>query len=244
MIKILTALFFGSALWIFLRALSFFQTLFVRSKSQHEFIQRVYPWVELVLWISFVYWLIDYFFSGLESIIYILIISLVSITLIAIAGWYVIRDIIAGASIKSDHALQVGEKVKTGNHAGVISALGILSLEITANDGEKHRIRYSTIHSETIAKVASNGNGKSHTIRLMIPMYYGAQNIEKALNRKLLEIPWVIAGGDITINLQAAGDFYETKISFCTMKEDMFNKTEEILKTYTDSVFNPEWTRQ
>jgi uncharacterized membrane protein len=241
--KILTAIFFGYALWIILKASSQFLSLFVKSKSLRSIVLCYYPWAETTLWTAFVFWLIHYFFSAHEQI-FLILFSGVTIMLIALTGWYVIRDIVAGTTLKSDFELEKGDKVVAGEYSGIISLLGAVSLEITAADGEKHRLRYSGILSGTFSKITEKRKEKTHSIRLLIPMHYGAQNIERVLNRKLLEIPWILAESDIKIQLTAAGDFYETLISFSTLKEDMFNKTEEILQTYTHSVFNPEWNQQ
>ncbi|TVQ15037.1 MAG: mechanosensitive ion channel family protein [Bacteroidetes bacterium] len=239
--KVLYTVIFAIALIVLLRGANYFLTLITHQKNMRTYVLRIFPWIEVVLWTVYVFWAIHYWFHDLAG--YMLISATIAIVLILLMGWYVFRDIISGAVLRSDNNLEPGLKITTDNLSGTITSLGFISLEITSADGERVNVPYSKITGQSIAKRAAKGQGKSQSFKIHIPRRYGALNIEKRLKRKILELPWVIAEGDIKISMKIMGEVYETEISFYTIKEEMLNQTEEIIRDFANDAFETAKTK-
>lgn len=234
--KIVISIILALSIVVLLRALAYFIKIGTRDKSWHHYTLQLFPWIEVSVWALFVFWIVQYFLW--ETAVYPLVITSLSLLVIILLSWYVVRDFFAGVVLRSDHALETGIKIKTDFLSGTISHLGYISLEIIDEDGERKQINYHNIIDQNIVKVTDKGRGKSQMVKVMIPQYFGAQNIEQMLTRKLLEFPWVIAEGEIKINMQTSEDFYETEITFYSIKEEMFVKTEEIIRSYVKESFS------
>ncbi len=239
--KVLYTVIFALALIVLLRGANYFLTLITHQKNLRAYILRIFPWIEVVLWTAYVFWAIHYWFHDLAG--YMLISATVAIVLILLMGWYVLRDIISGAVLRSDNNLEPGLKIKTDNLSGTISSLGFISMEITSTEGERVNVPYSRITGQSITKRAAKGQGKSQSFKIHIPQHYGALNIEKRLKRKILELPWVIAEGDIRISMKTIEENYETEISFYTIKDEMLNQTEEIIRDFANETFDTAKTK-
>ncbi len=234
--KIVLAIILALSIAVLLRALSYFIKIGTRDKSWHHYTLQLLPWVTVLIWVLYVFWIVQYFLQG--TTVYPVVITSLSLLIIILFSWYVARDFFAGVVLRSDHALETGMKIKTDYLSGTISHLGYISIEIIDQEGERKQINYHVIIKHNVVKITDNGRGKSQTVKVRIPQYFGAQNIEQMLTRKLLEFPWVIAVGEIKIKMHTSEDFYDTEITFYSIKEEMFVKTEEIIRSYVKESFS------
>lgn len=223
------------ALVVLLRGANYFLSLATGKKKLREYTLRIFPWLEVALWVSYVFWVIHYWFYGSPG--YVLVWATIAIVFIVLVSWYVLRDIIAGVVLRSDNSLEPGLQIKTDTLAGTISNLGFLSIEISTPEGERITVPYSKFTGQSITKKAAKGQGRSQSFKINIPQHYGALNIEKRLKRKILELPWVIAEGEIKINMKTLEENYITEISFYSIKDEMLNQTEEIMSKYVNETF-------
>jgi hypothetical protein len=235
MIRIIVVVFFALALVTLLRGTMYFINLMGRKKTWYPYVLQIYPWVEVVVWIFFTFWFIDFFID--DKTLFTIAVSAFAIIVIVLLGWYVMRDFIAGAVFRSSHALEAGVEIKTPTVAGIISHLGYTSMEIHDAEGIKIRINYCKLNNQDVTVVTDPGRGKSHSVVVDVPRHYGAQHIEQTLSRKLLEIPWIIAEDDIKIIMHAHDECYKTEMTFYSLNEEMFIKTEELLRNYVKEVF-------
>ncbi len=233
--KILYTVVLALALVVLLRGANYFLTIATRKKRLHNYTLRVFPWIEVSLWAAWVFWVIHYWFYNSAG--YVLVSATLAIVFILLFSWYVLRDIIAGAVLRSDNSLEPGLQIKTDILSGTISNLGFLSMEITTPEGERITVPYSRFNGQSITKKAARGQGRSQSFKISIPQHHGALNIEKQIKRKILELPWVVAEGEIKIHMKTLEDNYETEISFYSIKEEMLNQTEEIINTYVSETF-------
>lgn len=233
--KIIYILILAIALIALLRATQYFLNLTTRDKPWYPIVLKVFPWFEVGIWLGFVFWTMEYYLRD-SPVLTIAITSLI-IVIIILFAWFVLKDFIAGAVFRSEHALTPGTKIKIENLSGTITHLGYVSMDITDKEGEKIKVHYSNISTKNLIQITDKGRGKSQTFTVLIPQHYGAHKIEQLLNRRLLEIPWVIGAGDIRINMHILNDHYETEMTFYSINEEMFIKTEEHIRTYVKETF-------
>jgi hypothetical protein len=233
--SILYTLITGVALMVLLRAGWYFLRLSTINKSYYGYVARYFPFIEIAIWSAYIFWAVDLLFS--ETAVYLLLVSLMVAILVVSLGWFVIRDLFAGMVIKAELSLNPGLYIKTGIANGTIVSLGFISMEIQTITGELVKIPYTQLRKHPIWRQAEKGHGKTQSVQLKIPQIHGKSNIQHSLQKKLLEMPWVIAGSEIKITVVQNEECMDVEISFESANEDMLMQTEEILNNHVKENF-------
>jgi small-conductance mechanosensitive channel len=215
---------------VLLRGSWYFFNLATRKKVTHQFLIRIFPWLEVSIWAAFAFWAINFNLSDNRS--YFLVVSALAIVLIAVLGWFVIKDFIAGAVLRSDMMLEKGMQIKTDLVMGTIVSLGYLSMGVKTQSGDVLIVPYNKLSNKSVSKITEKSHGKSNTIRVLIPEHHSIQNIEKQIRKKMLEMPWIIAANDIKFEMLPRDNYYEAVIHFFSIREDMFTYTDETIQSF------------
>lgn len=218
------------ALVLLLRASAYFLTLLGAGKILQSYGLRIFPWIQVLSWIAFTLWAADYLFFA-TTMHSVLLISL-GVVFVAAAAWYILRDFFAGAVLRSDQVLQQGAHIQSGSFQGVVVRMGFLSLELKTDAGDRVRLPYSKLSEQIITRKTEKTRGKAQLITIQIPRHYHIENLEPTLIRKLLEMPWVVAEGEIQFKLTPGDTVYEAEIQYRSIKEGMRGKTEERLRAF------------
>lgn len=223
------------ALVVLLRASYYFLKLATHGKSYHVGAKKIFPWIEAGAWVFFIFWAADVHFRG--SVIFTFLLASLALLLILLLGWFVLRDIIAGIVLRSVQTPQKGMVLRSDAIEGTIASLGILSLKVRNREGELVSVPYSRLAGQNITRPAERGRGQSQVIKLRVPQRYGAQKIQQILRKRMLSLPWVIAGGELKISLIPHQEHYVVEVSFQTVQEEMLAKTEELLHSFARENF-------
>lgn len=228
--KILYTLLIGLAFGVLWRTVWYFIKLRMQNNKYYPYILRVLPVLELMLIVAYVFWIVRLFFS--MAVIYPVILGTMAVILILWFSWFVFRDVLAGTVIKAEFAFKPGLFIKTHLASGTIKSIGYTSIELQTGGGELVKIPYSVLRNHPIWRQEDREQGKPHTLIVRIPSKHGAQNIQRLLKRKLLELPWVLVDSEIQVSITTEGDCYMAEVSFQTVYQEMLPKTEEILSSY------------
>jgi len=113
-----------------------------------DYTKRYLPVMELIGWSIFTIWLIDILFSSTTFDHYLKIGILVLV--LALAGWFLLRDFIAGVQVKSRFNLVKGQKLFYHQINGEIKKLGLLAMSIKEDKGSDLIIPYAKIDQKEI----------------------------------------------------------------------------------------------
>ncbi|MEN6618779.1 MAG: mechanosensitive ion channel domain-containing protein [Rikenellaceae bacterium] len=220
------------ALFIILRFIpSFFPVLISKRKGRRVF-QRFFPFVEIVLWLVYIFWAVDQLFKGIAA--YPMVTGSLIIVIVAIFGWYFLRDLVCGIILKAENSFEQGQIIHSSAGSGVIKKLSYRSMEIVTENGENVIIPYSLLSSQNIVKPADTGNWAEHIINLRIlSSSYQPEKIQALLKQRILEMPWIVS--DDNINLEIAKEdsgIYVAVIHFHSLNPAIALKTEENLKVF------------
>lgn len=228
----------GVLLW----ATKYFVRLATHEKPVFSYIQKGIPWMQVLVWSFFVFWVVHYLF--LTTTLYSVLISALILIFLVFVSWYVLRDLFAGVVIRSGQSLEPGITITAGSFSGTISRLGYFSLYLITPDGKRTRIPYHRLSGEIISWRSESGEGKNQIIKLILPQYLGVTKIKRELTGKLLQLPWVVAGADIKFQMIPMGDSYETEISFYSIREDMVARTAEVARMHIENLIAQSNPRQ
>ena len=224
------------ALFIVLRFVSsYFPVVCGKQKIRLIFL-KVFPFIELLLWFSFIFWAINKVFIDLPY--YRILTGSIIVVIVSIFGWYFLRDFVSGIILKAENAFEKGQPIHIDQISGSIKKLGHRSMQIHTGEGEYVKIPYSVLSAKNIVKPADTGNWHEHVIILKIPSHIHPEKIINLLNKRLIEMPWIISGEHININIShdQAGNFL-AEIHLQSINPEMSIKTELILQSFVNEVF-------
>ncbi len=224
------------ALFIILRFVSSYFPVLTGNRKIRKIFLKYFPVVELLSWLAYIFWAFDQLLIGLAA--YHLLTGSLIIVIVAIFGWYFLRDFISGIILKSENAFEPGQLIHTAEVSGTIKKLGYRTMEIITIEGENVKIPFSLLSGHTIIKPADTGNWVEQVIRLKISSGYTPEKIRDMLKIRILEMPWIVSGVDIKIEITSEEPgSYMAEINLHAMNPEMALKTEENLQRFVREMF-------
>lgn len=201
-----------------------------------QFIKKLIPVLDFVFAIILVYWLVIAFFSGTQMLPVIL--SVVTITLIALIAWFWFRDFVAGIFLKSENEFSLNTKVKIDNRSGTIVKTTLRHIELETSDGERIKIPYSKLSGSSFSQLSYPEKYESHLISFTIVNKSDFEKLREELKRKIYFSPWHLPAKEPEINFvtDEKGEM-RIDIKIATLKPehaDLIRK--ELLKAQTSEV--------
>ncbi|MCB1144606.1 MAG: mechanosensitive ion channel [Leptospiraceae bacterium] len=144
----------GIGLFVFLNFLGIFLSRFSLKRAIGKKIYRIYPTLQVFLFVYYAIWVFANIFT-IEPMYYY--ISSLLIVLLSVAiHWNFLRDISAGVVLKAEDRLKVGNSIQIGERFGRVLEIGYRGIILEDEKGDKIRLPYSYMAGEII----SNRNGK------------------------------------------------------------------------------------
>ncbi len=114
--KIIIVVLIGILVYVFLKVINTLYTYINKKYSKWTRKVNLIPAIELIVWLIFIFWAVDYLFKNKLYYQY-LVISIVIIVVIFLA-WFVIKDFIAGIVFKVQNDLQINSNIQLGKIIG------------------------------------------------------------------------------------------------------------------------------
>lgn len=237
MMKYLKILAIALALFVILRSVSSFVPILISSKKNRMAFRRIFPVIEMLLWISYIFWAFHQLFYHLT--VYDLATGSMIIVIAALFGWYLLRDFFSGIILKAENGFEPGQRIITSEASGTIKKLGYRSIEVITSEGEYVKIPFSRLSPLNITRPADTGKWIEHTVRFTIPSTYQAEKIRKMVEKRIIEMPWIVSGDNIETKIVCDEKAnYTVVISFHALSAEMALKTEENLKIFVQDEFS------
>jgi len=167
-----------------------------------SFVRRFYPFlvaIELTLWITFLFWVIHYFFKT-KAYCNNLILVLV-ITSVVLLVWFYIKDVVAGFLFRIRHNPRVGQVLHSGELVGVVKKLAPSQIFIEEEGRNIFRIPYSTILGKSLSLENPDTHSASEAVmRFDISAVADHSDLEKRIKVLLLQSPWGVPGKSIRVS--------------------------------------------
>lgn len=194
--------------------------LIVIRKSNKPFIKNIYLLFEVAFWFSFMIWAVNILLK--DSIYKMIAVLSLAVLLVAVLGWFISRDLIAGIVIRFTDNFKPGQNINIDSLSGVVKDIGLLSITVQQG-GITHRIPWTKFSGQIYSKGNADGAVRqSFTIKAD-----RKQNLEK-IHQKIREAILLSSGSDIN---------KEPQIKLTETHEEywLFDITMFTLKTEYDS---------
>jgi hypothetical protein len=164
-------------------------------------LKRFYPVLvalELTFWMSFLFWIIQYFLS--DKAYYNELILVLVITLVILLVWFYIKDVVAGFLFRIKHNPGNGQFIYLDDIYGVIKKMAPSQIYIEREGGEVIRMSYSMLMGKSLSlKSADSRSASEVIIRLAAAINKNHLELEKQIKVSLLQSPWCVPGKPIKI---------------------------------------------
>ncbi|MCB0716828.1 MAG: mechanosensitive ion channel [Bacteroidetes bacterium] len=135
--------------------------------AQRARLNRVLPVVETLAGIVFIVWSVRILLPQYDDAPFWTIVALVVI--LAGAGWFALRDLVAGIVLRSGGYLHVGRWMQAGSVAGFVTEIGYRTVALDADDGSRVRIPFSQLERSTLSSTDQTQTARAHTFQIELP---------------------------------------------------------------------------
>lgn len=198
---------------------------------QVEFFNKYLPVAELIVWIIFLLWSIQYL--GSRGQLITLVPFLVFIILILYLAWYSLKDITTGVIFKTGKTHHINDHISVAGITGRITAMGMRNIEIEDYSGQIVTIPYSKIVGNIMLKSYPSQSLLSHNFRMKIAANENTDIFRTIDNMhiSILTLPWSSQKKEPKISIELETDqYYTLSITIFSLDESYFKRTEKYLQ--------------
>jgi small-conductance mechanosensitive channel len=150
-------------LWLLRRAAALIP---LRRSRQGWLLRRALPVAEVVIVVAAIIW-VAVLLLGDQPVLATGAFLAVAGIVIA-AGWFAVRDVIAGSVLRAEDLYEPGQWIRAGDLEGRIERVGARSIEIEGEDGIRVRIPYALLATQPVARSARAESAQAHTFTIRI----------------------------------------------------------------------------
>lgn len=107
-----------------------------------------------------------------------------------LAGWFALRDIIAGAILRAEDAYNVGEWLRIDGVDGRIVKLGIRCVELETEDGKRLRMPYTRVAKGTVSRAQAHNTLIAHSFEISVTWSCSVGAAKTRLERAAMLSMW------------------------------------------------------
>lgn len=229
--SIIVFLMVGALIFIFFRLFSYMMQFVRLPIHQVEFFNKYLPVAELIVWIIFLLWSIQYL--GSRGQLITLVPFLVFIILILYLAWYSLKDITTGVIFKTGKTHHINDHISVAGITGRITAMGMRNIEIEDYSGQIVTIPYSKIVGNIMLKSYPSQSLLSHNFRMKIAANENTDIFRTIDNMhiSILTLPWSSQKKEPKISIELETDqYYTLSITIFSLDESYFKRTEKYLQ--------------
>ncbi len=229
--SIIVFLLVGALILLFFRLFNYLMQFIRLPAQQVEFFNKYLPLAELITWIIFLLWSVQYL--GSRGQLITLVPFLVFIILILYLAWYSLKDITTGVIFKTGKTHHINDHISVAGITGKITAMGMRNIEIEDYSGQIVTIPYSKIVGNIMLKSYPSQSLLSHNFRMKIEADENTDIFSTIENMRtsILTLPWSSQKKEPKIIVETeTEDYFTLSITIFSLDESYFKKTEKYLK--------------
>jgi len=183
-----TVILLAVCLFFIFRLLTWLLPLLVLRKDKRKQAWRYTSLIELIAWILFLIWSVNFLTSGSPVYAIGLFVILFFFTFYTI--WIALKDFIAGAFFKTIHHFNANEALKIGDYSGKIIKFTPSAIILETESGESIFLPYSYLLGKVVIKSNPAETILSHTFKMEIPATESLSSTITHINKTILNMPW------------------------------------------------------
>ncbi|MCF8368739.1 MAG: mechanosensitive ion channel family protein [Bacteroidales bacterium] len=218
----------GMVLFALMRGLRYFLPVIFKDPERHTLAGRIFPVVELVLWILFFSWYV-FRFAEIRSYYTIAVFAAIFIILVWVSRFF-FKDLIAGIVFRASGKFSVGDMIKIGKTNGKIKKFRWDALEIESQDNKVIYLPYNKLIEQTAIKSESTDQSSAYSFLLEMKKEDNEADTIQRIKSYLLSMPWgsVKKGPEVIVREQSA-NHYLIEITVFPLDKQYSGKIESLV---------------
>ncbi len=181
-------IFIGLILFFVFRLLKFFIPFFFKRKENRKIFYKYLPLIELLAWILYLTWAIQ-FFTKNNQLFAIGLFVILTVTAIW-SSWFILKDYISGIVFKTSGKFSLYETIKINDFSGEIISFKPRTLELETENGKSLFIPYSKLLKEIITKADKAEMISSHSFTVNVKKKDTLNSLTERIRKEILFLPW------------------------------------------------------
>lgn len=225
-----TLLILALALFFALRLITWIFPLLVPNAERRKIALRYKSLVELLIWIVFMIWSVQFLYSSNQPYAYALFLLLFLIT--AYMSWIGLKDMIAGAFLKAGHKLSVNEVIRVDDYSGKIIRFGHTALQLETDSGETLFLPYSFLFGKVIIKSQPTESIHRHTFQFDVILTSSTRETIESIRAFVLTLPWTSLKKEPQIRpiSESAAGGQVIEVTLFSIEKEHFQDMEKLIK--------------
>lgn len=181
-------------------------------------VRKLLPATFSVLWVAYG-WLVLYVLFGTDEL-YPIIAGAILLVIVALIGWYLLRDVVAGVAFMTKHPNLLHHRIHILNTDGKVVRLGPTNLHLRTDDGEIRAIPYSRIAGEPFTDYSETFVSDRFSFSFPVEGTADQDALSTALRADLLLLPWLNSHLSLQVKVSHADHERKAEITFHCLNED------------------------
>ncbi len=224
-------------LFVLFRLLHIYLLRFARKRKYKRLLNKAIPIVELLTWILFCAWGVEYFLSRN----YLFAFGIFFLLLFG-GFWisrFILKETIAGFIFRGSNHLQINETVNIDNYSGRIVRMRINNVELETDNGERIFIPYSSFFSTIHRKKHQSDILSNYCFRLQTNKDVSFSEKTAQIRTAIIHLPWTSVKHTPRIKLiEEKTDTYLFEITVYSIEEMYFNNIVQHVNKHFDAALN------
>lgn len=228
-IALYTVILLAIGLFLLFRLLTWLVPILMLKNDKRKYAWRYTALVELLAWIAFLIWSVN-FLSG-SNPIYAIGLFILLFFFTFYTAWIALKDFIVGAFFKANTHFKINETLKIGDYTGKILKFKPSGIILETESGETIYLPYSTIMGKAVVKSNPAETILSHTFRMEIPKTDKLSVTIRSIQDDIILMPWASLKKSPQVKPVAETTDKEVlDITIFSIEKDYFLEMENLLK--------------
>ncbi len=222
-------IFIGLFIFSLLRLLKFIVPVFKFTRKNKTFINKISPFGELLVWVLFFAWALQYFADKNQFLAGGLFLVLLSISIWA--SWFILKDYITGLIFRRETGLSINRIISTGDVTGKIKQFKSRTLVIETQAGKTIHLPYSKVLNNKIEKLNPAETISGHTFILELKSENEIEKIIPRIKETIMYLPWASIKREPDIKpISTENQKIKFEITVYALEKGFFYKIENFVK--------------
>lgn len=235
----------GFVILAIFRFLSIYVPVWLKKQKFVAVFSKVFPVVELMIWLIFLMRQLDVFMQQNQMIAYSLMIILFAIVLLL--SWFGLRDIAAGIIFRAAGRFAPNDMVVINKYKGRLQNYHLMTIEVETDSGETIFIPYHKALNKSGVKSDPADILGHYTFTLNVAAQKELKQTIHDIRTTIINMPWTSGKSDPKINIVEVGNKnYKLDITVYSIEKIYLFKIENTLqqKYAANKIKIPNYTKK
>jgi small-conductance mechanosensitive channel len=154
----------------------------------------------------------------------------VVLALLVGAGWFALRDAVAGAVLRTEDAFEAGQWIRAGDVEGRVREVGIRAIDVEREDGTRVRIPYSSMARAPLVRAGRAEDPTGHTFSVALPRELGPVRMIPVIRAAARNCFYVSATRPPQIHVTSGADGHRYDVTVFTLDRTFLPEVEAAVR--------------